>query len=48
MASHGEAEAPGRAEEGLYTPAHLPVQSFGDHLCMTVGGGEFEHKGLST
>lgn len=42
MAPHGE------AEEGLYTPVHLPAQSFGDDLCMTVGGGEFEHKGLST
>lgn len=38
MPSHGEAEAPGRAEEGLYSPAHLPIQSFGHHLCMTVAG----------
>lgn len=44
----GEAEAPGRAEEGLSTPAQLFIQSFGDGLCTTVGRGEFEHKGLST
>lgn len=42
MAPHDE------GEEGSYTPAHLPAQSFGDDLCMTVGGGEFEHEGLST
>lgn len=47
MAS-GEAEAPGRAEEWLCTPAHLPIQSFGDYVCMTVGRDELEHKGLST
>lgn len=48
IALPGEAEAPGRAEEGLSTPVQLLVQSFGDGLSMTVGGGEFEHKGLPT
>lgn len=43
-----EAEATGKAKEELSTPAQLLVQSFGDGLCMIVGGVEFQHKGLST
>lgn len=48
LALPGEAEAPRRVEEGLYNPAQFLDQSFGDGLCMIVGRGEFECKGLST